>query len=149
MRRVRALQKLGRDTVLATELPCTETEALVLAHRLAPGWMPSALEEGWLVRELIETHGLNQATLGMLLGHTKSLVSRRLGLVRVLPASVQDSVRRGAIPAHAATKYLLPLARANRSHCERLVKAVAAERPSTRQVGVLYQGVARRRRGAT
>jgi hypothetical protein len=44
-----------------------------------------------------------------------SWVSRRLGLVTDLPPAVQEQVRLSAIGAHAAMKYLVPLARANAS----------------------------------
>ena len=47
-------------------------------------------------------------------------------------------MRQGAIGAHAAVRYLVPLARANFGHCERLADAVAPERMSNRQVGELY-----------
>ena len=63
---------------------------------------------------------------------TESWVSRRLGLVAEVPESVQRHVWAGAIGAHAAMRYLLPLARANRTEAERLADAVAPLHLSTR-----------------
>src|SRR5437588_700183 len=49
-------------------------------------------------------------------------------------------VRAGEIAAHAAMKYLVPLARANAQAANRLAEAMASFRPTTRQVGLLYEG---------
>jgi ParB family transcriptional regulator, chromosome partitioning protein len=58
--------------------------------------------------------------------------------VEELPATIQDHVRRGALPAHAAMKHLVPLARANAAACERLVAAIAGQGLTNRQIGQLY-----------
>jgi hypothetical protein len=54
------------------------------------------------------------------------------------PASVPEHVRSGAFGAHAAMKYLVPLARANEQDCVKLADAVAPLRPSSRQMAELY-----------
>lgn len=139
-RRVRLLQTLGRDTVEALALPTDELEALLLAHRLERSRTSSALEEAWLLRELTETHQLAPSELARQCLRTPSWVSRRLALVRLLPESVQEAVRTGSLGAHAAMKALVPLARANKSHCETLARALVAsgERLSSRLVEKLY-----------
>jgi ParB/RepB/Spo0J family partition protein len=137
-RRLAALRKLGRDIVPAVVLPFGEAEALAYAHRVEANRRRSALEEGWLLRELIEAFGLRQQDLGKLLQQSQSWVSRRLGLVRQLPEAVQTAVREGRIGAHAAEKYLVPLARAMREHAERLVRNLGDLRPSDRQLERLY-----------
>lgn len=81
---------------------------------------------------------LSGEELGKRFGRTPSWVSRRLSLVAELPESVQKHVRAGAIGAHAAMKYLVPLARANRSDGERLADAVAPLRLTTRQMAVVH-----------
>jgi len=136
--RVSALQELGRDLVEAVVLEVPEAEALVLAHRLEAKRPRSALEEGWLIAELIERHGLDQPAVASRLRRTQGWVSRRLGLVRALPESVQGAVRVGVVPAHAAAKYLVPMARAMRTHCEQLVDALGRDRITDREVGRLY-----------
>ena len=55
-----------------------------------------------------------------------------------LPEEIQERVRRGELVAHAAMKYLVPLARANRAASLKLVAALGKGRPSSRQVGALY-----------
>jgi ParB-like chromosome segregation protein Spo0J len=130
--RVQALNELGRDLVLAVRIEVPEAEALVLAWRLETGRRKSALEEGWLLVELAETHGRTVTALAAEFRRPKSWVSQRLGLVRALPESVQDAVRAAQIPPQAAMKSLLPLARIDRGACGRLVGA-AKEKLTVRQ----------------
>ena len=47
-------------------------------------------------------------------------------------------MRQGTVPAHAAMKSLLPLARANSEACAKLVVALGRERLTTRQAALLY-----------
>ena len=137
-KRVRALVRLGHDIVEAIEWELGEAEALLLERVLRAGEAGSALEQGWLLRELSTRFGLSLEELARRFDRTKSWVSRRLGLVGELPAEVQEHVRAGAIGPHAAMKYLVPLARANVEDCVRLCNAIAPLRLSTRQVGELY-----------
>jgi ParB family chromosome partitioning protein len=137
-KRVRVLARLGHDTVLATAWELAEADALMLERVLRAGEAGSALEQGWLLRELSVRFGLGLEELGRRFDKTKSWVSRRLGLVTELPASVQQHVREGCIGSHAAMRYLLPLARANADDCARLCDAIAPERPTSRQVAELY-----------
>jgi ParB-like chromosome segregation protein Spo0J len=137
-KRVRLLRRLGQDTVRATTWDLAEAEALLLERMMREGDADNALEQGWFLRELRDRFGLSGEELGRRVGRTASWVSRRLGLVVELPESVQKHVRSGAIGAHAAMKYLLPLARANRADGERLADAVAPLRLGTRQMAIVH-----------
>jgi ParB-like chromosome segregation protein Spo0J len=137
--RARGLKVLGRDTVVAVELPMTATEALVFCHKLVSARRHTALEDGWLVRELVESHGMSQRTVACRLSRSTSWVSRRLALVRELPAVVQERVRAGEVCPYAAMKYLVPLARANVAECVTLTRNVAGHGLSARQLGELYE----------
>jgi ParB/RepB/Spo0J family partition protein len=138
--RVRALTALGRDAVEALVLDLAEPEALLLAHRLDLSRPRSALEQGWFVRELHRTHGISLADLARRSSHSVSWLSRRLALVEALPDPIQARVRAGQLPPHAAMKVLVPLARANAGHAERLASSAAKlpERLSVRQWEALY-----------
>jgi ParB family chromosome partitioning protein len=136
-RRVRVLGRLGQDTVTAVALGLSEADALVYGHRQETSRRRSSVEEGWLLREL-HGQGPTLETIGLALGRSPSWVSRRLALVSSLPESVEEAVRRGRVPAHAAMKSLVPLARANPAHCERMVRALGEGRVTTRQVAHLY-----------
>jgi len=138
--RVAALDELKRDSAEAAVLELTEAQALLLAFRLERNRARSAIEEAWLLRELIEGHALAQRDLGPLLGRSASWVSRRLALIAALPASAEGAVRTGRVPAQAAMKYLVPLARANAAECEQLVRELGRCRVSVRQLARLYAG---------
>jgi ParB-like chromosome segregation protein Spo0J len=137
-KRVRLLRRLGQDTVRATTWDLGEAEALLLERMMRAGDADNALEQGWFLRELRDRFALSGEELGRRFGRTPSWVSRRLSLVAELPESVQKHVRAGAIGAHAAMKYLVPLARANRADGERLAEAVAPLRLSTRQMAIVH-----------
>ena len=74
--RVAALRKLAHDLVEAAVLEVPEAEALVLGHRLDNGRARTALEEGWLLRELCERHNVAQRELAQRLDRSTSWVSR-------------------------------------------------------------------------
>lgn len=138
--RVAALESLGRDVAEALVLALDEPAALVWAHRLAATRRHTVLEEAWLVRELVEGHGKSQVELSVALHRSVSWVSRRLALVRVLPGSAQAAVKRGALSAQAAMKFLVPLARAKHADCEKLVTQLGQGPISVRQMQRLYEG---------
>ena len=118
--RLEALEGLGRDLVGGVRLDLSEADALVLAWRFETGRRRTAIEEGWLLAELLETHGRTQATVAKELRRSRAWVSERLALVRVLPESVQSAVREGRVPANAAMKSLVPMARLDRDGCARM-----------------------------
>lgn len=136
--RVGALEKLGRDLVEAAVMSMPEDLALAMSHRLQKCREPSALEEGWLLEELVVGHGHTQSSLPTLLGRDKSWVSRRLALVNALPDAVQNGVRAGRVPPRLAMRTLVPLARANADHCARLVENLPQPAPSARSLERLY-----------
>jgi ParB/RepB/Spo0J family partition protein len=136
-KRVRALKRLGRDTVQATRWELPEPEALLLERLMRTAEAESPLEQGWLLKELRERFGLSVGELAQRFDKSLSWVSRRLALVSELPELIQEQVRQGQLVAHAAMKHLVPLARANRGEAERLAKALGARHLSSREVGTL------------
>ena len=138
-KRVRALKRLARDTVRATCWQVAEVEALLLERGLRRG-TEDALDQAWLMAELQERFHCSMDELARRFEHSKSWVSRRLALLQVLPATIQEQVRVGTVSAHAAMKYLVPLARANAAAVQQLAGALTALKPTTREVGALYGG---------
>lgn len=137
-RRVQALEKLGRDVAVATSTELPEDEALLWHHQMESRGRRSALEEAWLLYELEQTYGFDRSALASKLARSESWISRRLALVEILPESVQQLVREGALCAYSAQKYLVPLARANPRDCEVLANGLAESRLSTRATRQLY-----------
>jgi ParB-like chromosome segregation protein Spo0J len=136
--RVSAARALALDLVTAVLLPLSESDALIMAHRLDEVGRRSALEDGWLLDELVTRHHLTQDELGKRLSRSRSWVSRRLALVCLLPECAQHAVRDGVLPAQAAMKYLVPLSRDKRPACERIVVNLGRETVTVREIGRLY-----------
>ena len=137
-KRLRALRQLKADTVLVTSWKLGEAEALMLERLMRTAGRDDAFEQAWLLRELGQRFGLSQEELSRRFDKSASWVCRRLSLVAQLPEEIQERVRRGDLVAHAAMKYLVPLARANRAASLKLVAALGTGRPTSRQVGALY-----------
>jgi ParB family chromosome partitioning protein len=137
-KRILALQQLGRDTVEATIWAMSEAEALLLDRTLRLSQQETALEQGWLLREMEQRYGYLLADLARRLDRSVSWVSRRLALVELLPEAIQQQVREGTIAAQLAMKYLVPVARVNIEDCERMSAAFAAHHWNTREAGQLY-----------
>ena len=122
-KRVRSLGKLHHDTVMAVVWQLDEPDALIMERQLRKPDSDGPLEQGWLLQELQVRFGMSLAQLAQRFSVSKSWVSRRLGLIQQLPDFVQQAVREGHIVAHAAMKYILPLARANAEHAKRLCQS--------------------------
>ena len=137
-KRIAALEQLGRDTVEAVVWDMSEADALVLERSMRLSERETALEQGWLLSELDERFGYSLDDLARRFDRSISWVSRRLALVEQIPQTVQQRVRNGAISAHVAMKYLIPVARANASDCERMAQAFAKHRFTSRQAGQIY-----------
>jgi ParB family chromosome partitioning protein len=138
--RVQGLKKLGQDTVDAVVVELSERDALLYRYGMQNKGGRSALEEGWLLHELSSQHGMTQTELAARLERSVSWVSRRLALVRDLPPEGHQLVRTASVCPHAAMKYLVPLARANRSDCLLLIEGLAKHKVSERQLKQLYRG---------
>jgi len=136
--RVGAARALARDYVEAVVLAVRESDALIMMHRLDEVGRRSALEEAWLLDELMLRHGLTQQQLATRLSRSKSWVCRRLALVSLLPERAQHAVREAVVGAQAAMKYLVPLSRDNRAACERIVTHLGREAVTERELGHLY-----------
>lgn len=136
-KRVRALKRLGRDTVHAVGWSMPQSEALLLERLMRNAEADSAIEQGWLIRELCEVCGLSLSELAKRFDKSTSWASRRLQLVSDLPESIQDLVRAGRLQAHAAMKYLVPLARTNRDEAEAVARVCGARQFSVRDVAAL------------
>src|SRR5271165_6225381 len=119
-KRIAALEQLGRDTVEAVVWPMGEAAAVLLDRSLRLSEHETALEVGWLLAELEQRFGYGLDDLARSFDRSVSWVSRRLALVDQLPESVQRQVRSGAITAHVAMKFLVPVARTSLEDCQRM-----------------------------
>lgn len=138
-RRRYALEQLGRDIILAVEWPGGAVDGLIQVRRPRTGSTSGPLEEGWLIQTLVDFHELSLDEVGERLGRTKSWVHRRLSLVHQLPEVVRLKVLSGTLTGYVATKYAVPLARANGDLVAPYCECVIAHGLSTRQAGTVYQ----------
>ena len=136
--RMAALEQLGRDTVEAVVWSLSEAEALVLDRSLRWSKRDSALEEGWLLAELEQRFGYGLEELARRFDRSVRWVADRLALVELLPESVQQQVRRGALSAHVAMKFLVPVARSRPEDCPRMAEAFAQHQFTSREAAQLY-----------
>ena len=89
-KRVRALKRLKVEAVKAVVWELAPAQALIAAYQLQDGSGWNALEEGWLVWELVRGDGLSLAEVGRRLERSKAWVSGRLGLIEGLPEQVLE-----------------------------------------------------------
>src|SRR5215831_2710758 len=135
---IAALDQLGRDTVVAVSLTKSEAGAVLLDRSLRLSEQETALEVGWLLGELEQRFGYSLDELARRFDRSVSWVSRRLGLVELLPETIQQQVREGKIAAQAAMKFLVPVARQSLEDCQRMAAIFAEHHCDTREAGQLY-----------
>jgi len=138
-RRVLALRRLGRDTARVESWACDLAQALLTVLAQAGRRPFAALEEALLLQELVHGQGLSEREVARRSGRDVSWVSRRLELVCGLPDSVLAAVRLGTVSTWAATRVLAPLARANTTHANQLIEALATTPLTTRELHTWFQ----------
>jgi len=130
--RVKALHRLGRDTVNAVIQEGNEADALALLLCRSQARPRCAVEQAFLIKDLQGRFGWSAKQVADRLGRDASWVSHRLALVNDLPDDVLEAVRKGDVSAWAGSRVLVPLARANSGHARLLVQALSGEKLSTR-----------------
>jgi hypothetical protein len=147
--RVKALGRCGCDTVVAEIWECKEEEALVevLARVHSRPW--DFIEEAALLRELHDRCHLSQSRIASLLGRKQGWVSGRLALYDALTEDLLELIRKGAISTWAATRVMVPIARAIPEHGKVLSENLSKVFLSTREMAQLfhhYQKASRKQR---
>ena len=101
-KRQRAAEILNLGTVMVIVVRGEET--LMKAHMYLLNRKSgfSIVEEGVLIRELVENDGLSQVEAAAILDRHKSWVSRRLEMIRRLSAQVLEDLKLGLIPPGCA-----------------------------------------------
>ena len=127
-RRVGALRRLGRDTVGVEQWSCDLTTALLRLLARTRDRAFASIEEALLLRALVAEHGLSRHEVARRSGRDVSWVSRRLQLLSGLPDAALAAVRGGHLSSWVANRVIVPLARANSEHAERLLAMLARRR---------------------
>ena len=144
-RRREVLQRLGEDRIWVDAWERSVDEALLACLARGPERPWEAIEEAALIEELARRHTLQ--AIAAQLGRDVSWVSRRLSLIKALPEDLLAQVRAGRLSLWAASRILVPLARANPEHARTLVEKLAQEPLSTRELKRLYSHYEQATRG--
>jgi len=101
--RVRAIRRLKRSTVLCQVLACDDRAAKLIfcSSRMLTRSL-SAIEEAFILKELVAGDSMTMAAAGQLFGRSKWWVSRRLKLLDDLEPAVQAEVGRGKLQPRLA-----------------------------------------------
>jgi len=145
--RAAAAAHCGMDTLLAEVWCCGEKEALLQIMAKSEAAPKDIFEQASLLQELINTHGVSRQELSIQLGKHPSWISRRLSLLEGLPKTAIKAVCQGKISSWAASRVIVPLARANSAHAEALTRAICRHPVSTRQLSAFFQHYQRSNRG--
>jgi ParB family chromosome partitioning protein len=135
-RRLAALRRLGQDLIWVDVWDRDVDEAVLLCLARGPERSWQAIEEAALIFELSRRHSLRE--IATALGRDASWVSRRLSLFQALPEDLLQAVRQGKISLWAASRILVPLARANTAHARLLLTYLEQHPLSTRELKRLY-----------
>src|SRR5690242_13924855 len=133
-RRVAALHRVGCDTASVERWECDVTEALLGLLARTQNRPFASVEEALLLRELMQGLDLSQHDLARRCGRDVGWVSRRLQLLAGLPDAALTAVREGRLSSWAANRIVVPLARANAEHADRLLTTLAAAPLTTREL---------------
>ncbi|MGB5614602.1 MAG: ParB N-terminal domain-containing protein [Sedimenticolaceae bacterium] len=136
-RRREALQSIGQDLIWVDAWERSVDEALLACLARGPDRPWEAIEEAALIEELARRHPLQ--AIAQQLGRDVSWVSRRLSLIKALPEDLLEQVRAGRISLWAASRILVPLARANAKHARTQLEKLQQEPLSTRELKRLYE----------
>jgi ParB family transcriptional regulator, chromosome partitioning protein len=147
-RRVAALRRLGRDTAGVEQWSCDLTQALLGVLARAQDRPFASIEQALLLRQLVQGQGLSQHDVARRCGRDVSWVSRRLQLLSGLPDAALAAVRGGTLSNWAASRVVVPLARANAEHADRLLTALADTPLSTRELHCWFEHYQRAFRSA-
>jgi transcriptional regulator with XRE-family HTH domain len=147
-RRVAALRRLGRDTASVEQWTCDLTDALLGLLARTQNRPFASIEEALLIRELVQDQGLSQHDLARRCGRDVSWVSRRLQLLSGLPDAALTAIRNGRLSSWAASRIVVPLARANAEHADQLLTALADAPLSTRELHCWFEHYQRSFRSA-
>ena len=137
--RIEALGRLSRDTAQIELWDCPLAQALLMVLVRVQGRAWEAIEEGAIIRELITRFELPQREVARQTGRDVSWVNRRLSLVQGLSEALFTAICRGELSTWAASRVLVPLARANNDQAQTLLTALQRDPLSTRELHTWYQ----------
>ena len=110
------------------DIDLQQAKLLILSYN-RPGQKMEAWEEGMILKDLLESHDVNQKQLSNLTGCSRSWVSRRLSLISKIDEEVSSLIRMGTLTTSHA-RVLMRLPRGNQIDIARVMTRLGL---STRQ----------------
>jgi len=138
-KRLAALKACGHDCIKIQLMTAGESDSLFVMLAQNNERKLEVIEQASLIQELHSRFGYSFSEIATRLGRDKSFVKRRLDLVDSLPDEVHRAVMTGKLSSWAASRILVPLARANEQDCLDLTQKIIKDPLSTRQLADLYK----------
>ena len=101
------------------EIDLVQAKVLLLSYN-RPHQSMEVLEEALVLKDLLETHKMDQRRLSKLIGYSRSWVSRRLSLVDKITEEVSAEIRMGTLTSSHA-RALMKLPRGNQGEVARVM----------------------------
>lgn len=137
--RLAVLRELQQDHITAHLWSMTAEEALIYSYTQNKARTWDSIEEAALLQELIIHHHYTQEQLAKTLGKSNTWICHRLQLIHDLPAYAKEAIYQGHLSTWAASRVILPFARANESHAKEFVQYLSAHTRSTRECRDFYE----------
>jgi ParB family transcriptional regulator, chromosome partitioning protein len=137
--RVGALRQCGNEIVKAEIWESDPQYGLLCLLKGLQQRPWEAIEEAYLMKELIIQSGCSQQELAHQIGRDPSFIHRRLQLLSDNSDEILAGVRAGYLSPWSASRILAPLARANLKHATQLMSYLESHHHSTRQLQQFYQ----------
>ncbi len=138
-KRLAALKACGRDCITIELIVAKEHDSLFTLLAQHNERKLEAIEQAALIQELHGNFSSSFSEIARRLGKSKSWVKRRLDLIESLPEEVYQAVMTGKLSSWAASRILVPLARANEQDCLELTRKIIKDPLSTRELVQLYK----------
>jgi len=136
--RLAALKGCGHDCIKIQLMDAGESDALFTLLVKNNDRKLEIIEQAALIQELYNRFSYSFPEIANHLGRDKSWVKRRLDLIDSLPEEILQPVMDGKLSSWAASRILVPLARANEQDCLNLTKKIIEDPLSTRELVCLY-----------
>jgi ParB/RepB/Spo0J family partition protein len=129
-------EALGWSQLQAKIIEVTEAQgkAMILNYNKASNSLVE-YEEALVVYSLVKEHMMDQKEISLLLGYSRSWVSRRVGLIEKLSTTVQDQLRMGVI-SNSHTRSIIKLPRGNQ---QEITSIIIKHNLTCRQSNVLIE----------
>ncbi len=120
-KRLYAAEDLMMETLQCQllEIDLSQAKVLLLSYN-RPHQSMEVLEEALVLKDLLETHEMDQRRLAKLTGYSRSWVSRRLSLVDKMNEEVRTEIRMGTLTSSHA-RALIRLPRGNQGEVARVI----------------------------